>query len=293
MKNLIHITILLQASMLLNACDTYTQDSFEPEYVVESYLIAGAYLPELKLSRTSAIDETYHFEDYAVDGASVSITLMDNDGSREQTYAYVSSGKGIYTPLELSEVVEPMRRYTLEISIPGYSEMMTASTLVPGDFFIHDLDVDTLVYQSEEALLLMMSYSEYAGRPSIYMNKLQALDTTFALTPFYQSLLDENEVTKQELVDNSSGITNEANFQPVSSEMLGVIVPWVGVAFYGPNDIVIDAIDDNVFDFIRSQEENGIRPLGERENVIDHVSGGRGIFGSLARARTHVFVKPE
>ncbi|CAN0571581.1 unnamed protein product, partial [Laminaria digitata] len=237
-------------------------------------------------------DVAYRFEDLAVDGAEITISLISADGGAEEVYRYQASDKGVYRPVDESEIVQGRRRYELEISIPGHSEQLTANTWVPGDFFIQAMESDTLIYQDEEALLLSVSQSPYPGRPAIYMNKLEALDTTFALTPFYQGLYEEDEVTKQELIDNSSGITNEANFEFVSDEMLGVIVPWVAVAFYGPNDIVIDAIDDNIFDFLRSQEENGVRPLGERENVIDHISGGRGIFGSLARARTHIFVAP-
>lgn len=278
--------------LLVAACDTYTQDEYIPEYVVESYLIAGEALPVVKISETAAINVAYRFESYAVDNATVQVVLEDENGGTEERFVYQSSSPGIYSAVDQQVEVLPLRRYALEVEIPGHSQMITATTLVPGDFRIEALAVDSLVYQAEEALLLHVSRSSYPGRQAYYMNKLHALDTTNALTPFFQDLYDDEEVSKQDLIDNSSGITNEANFEVLANDMLGVIVPWIGVAFYGPNEIVMDAIDDNLYDFIRSQEENGSRPLGERDNIIDYIEGGRGVFGSLARAKVEVFVVP-
>ena len=279
----------LLAVLIINGCDTYSQDDFASEFVVEAYLIAGEPLPIVKLSETSPFDAAYRFEDVAVAGARVTISLLDEDGQAAETYTYSPQGPGIYTP-ELPSEIQPLRRYALNIIPPDGSEPIAASTLVPGAFTITPIVVDTLLYQSDGALELEMTHSAYPGRAAIYMNKVQALDTSYALTPLYQDLLSEDDLSKQELVDNSSGITNEANFNDPSSDLLKVTVPWIGIAFYGPNDIVVDAIDDNLYDFIRSREENGVRPLGERENTIDHITGGRGIFGSLAREKVHIFV---
>lgn len=277
------------ALILFSACDSYNQDDYTPEFVVESYLIADQPLPIVKLSQTSTINAMYRFEDYAVEGATVMVTLLDENGQIEETFRYRARERGVYEPLAQHDVL-PLRTYGLEILPPGDAEPITASTHVPGTFFIEELGVDTIVYQDGDALAVNMSQSIYPGRPAIYINKVEALDTTYALTPLYQDLVDDDELTKEDLIDNSSGIMNEANFEYVSDDVLTLIVPWIGIAFYGPNDLVVDAVDDNVFDFVRSIEENGVRPLGERENVIDHINGGRGIFGSLARARARVFV---
>ena len=289
MKTTLYIFLVL---ILFSACDSYEQDDYTTEYVVESYLIAGESLPIVKLSETSPINASYHFEDYAVEGATVMIMLMDGKGRVEDTFRYAARERGVYEPLVQHDVL-PLRRYALEVVPPGEREPITASTVVPGMFFIEALHVDTIVYQQGEALAVNMSQSTYPDRPAIYINKVESLDTTYALTPLYQDLVDDNDLTKEDLIDNSSGIMNEANFEFKSDGMLTLIVPWIGIAFYGPNDLVVDAVDDNVFDFVRSIEENGVRPLGERENVIDHVEGGRGIFGSLARARVQVFVSAE
>lgn len=284
--------ILLALCLVFTACDSYNQDDYTSEYVVESYLIAGEPLPVVKLSQTSTINATYRFEDYAVEGATVMVTLLNDAGQVEETFRYMPGERGVYVPLVEHDVL-PLRRYGLQVQPPEGDELITASTLVPEMFFIDELDVNTITYQEGEALAFDMSQSTYPGRSAIYINKVEAVDTSYALTPLYKDLVEDGEVTKEDLIDNSSGILNEANFQPASEDMLTVIVPWIGIAFYGPNNLVVDAIDDNVFDFVRSIEENGVRPLGERENVIDHVEGGRGIFGSLARARVQIFVSQE
>ena len=56
------------------------------------------------------------------------------------------------------------------------------------------------------------------------------------------------------------------------------------------------AVDDNLFDFIRSQSvQQGGSTLapGEIPNVLDHIEGGTGIFGSLARVSHETFVRPN
>ena len=293
MKHIIHSLSVLLVVLSFSACDTYSQDDFSSEYVVESYLIAGEPLPALKLSETAPIDGAYRFEDYAVSSARVTLTQLNDAGETEKNHVYREQQRGIYLPADQTDLVEGGRQYSLRIEPAGSGDVIRASTIVPGIFTIAPPEEDTLIYQSADALLLEVSRSLYPGREAIYMNKLQALDTTATLTPLYKDLWEGGEVTKDDLVENSSGITNEANFVEISEETLGILVPWIGVAFLGPNDIVIDAIDDNLYDYARSLEENGSRPLGERDNPIDHIEGARGIFGSLARARVRVYVKAE
>ena len=286
MKYTIYLILLLFA-----ACDTYKQDDYTPEFVVESYLIAEEPLPIVKLSETSPINARYRFEDLAIEGATVTVSLLGEDGEAEETYRYSAESRGVYAPLDPHDVL-PLRQYELHI-VPPYGSDITASTIVPGAFDIMPLPFDTLIYQSEESLEFQMTFSAYPGRPAIYMNKVHALDTSYALTPLYQDFAEDDDEIREEVIENSSGITNEANFYTSSDEFLLVTLPWVGVAYYGPNDIVVDAIDDNLFDFLRSREENGLRPPGERENTIDHITGGRGIFGSLTREQVRIFVAKE
>jgi hypothetical protein len=74
-------------------------------------------------------------------------------------------------------------------------------------------------------------------------------------------------------------------------------LPWLAVAFYGRNRTTANAIDDNLYDFVRTQSAQqrggGFTP-GSIPNVIEHVEGGTGVFGSIARQSYDVTVlRPE
>ncbi len=108
------------------------------------------------------------------------------------------------------------------------------------------------------------------------------------LTPFYAQLLEDSDTPEEDLFlfsNNSSGILNEGNFEPNDDGSITIQYPWVGIAFFGENQIVANTIDDNVYDFVRSQQvQLGGSTLspGEIQNVIYHIDGGIGVFGSLA-----------
>jgi hypothetical protein len=95
---------------------------------------------------------------------------------------------------------------------------------------------------------------------------------------------------------DESLIVNEANFDPNPGGTITIKIPWIAIAFYGPNIININAIDGNVLDFIRSQRIQRRAPTlspGEIPNIIDNIEGGTGLFGSFARVRVQVFVERE
>ncbi len=292
MKIQIYFICIVVFSFMLSACDTYTQDDYTTDYVVESYLIAGEPLPQVRLSETAPVDALFEAGKFGVTGAHVIISLMDEDGRPEKTYLYTSEGSGVYRPVD-AESVLPGRRYNLQIDVDGEDEAILASTFIPGALSILSPETDTLIYQSAEAFALDVMPSIYPGRPSIYVNNIRALDTTYALTAIYQEFVDEEFITKEELIENSSGIMNEANFVDQPDGSLSMIVPWIGVAYFGPNEVVVSAVDDNLYDFVRYQEDNGTRPFGELENPVDHIENARGIFGRMARAQIEVFVSGQ
>lgn len=292
MKRLIEALLLLLA-VCFAACDTYEQDAFVPAYVVEAYLVAGAPLPPLRLSQTAPVDAFYRFEDYAVAGATVRIDRLDDTGMVEARYTYVPLAKGVYGPEGTADLVRAGARYALEITVPGASAPIRAETRVPGPFDVLANTADTLAYQATERFTLHATPSHYPGRQAVYVAKVQALDTTYGLTPFYAGLVEDGELEPEEVVENASDIVNEASFDNHPDGTLTMRLPWVAVAFYGPNDVVIDAIDDNLYDFLRSRTSNGTGQLGDLDNLIDHVDGGRGIFGSAVRSTVRIFVRRE
>ena len=291
MNRLTPYILLALVSTGLVACDTYEQDDYQPEIVVESYLVAEEPLPTLRVSMTAPIDQHYTFAGYAIDDADVVVNLLDENGGIEQSYPYTRVDRGIYQALDESIEVLPLRRYALEVRVAGH-DVVRSETLVPGLFDLVTVSADTIVYQSAEQLEARVTNSPYPTRKSIYLFTIEAQDTVnYGLTPIYADMLEQSDaMTKSDLVRNTSDLTSEDDFIRNGDGTLSMKLPWVGVAFFGPTAIIANAIDDNLNDFKRSQRGGGTTSPGEMDNLLDHVENGRGIFGSMARDQHLVFV---
>ncbi|GIV60662.1 MAG: hypothetical protein KatS3mg043_1751 [Rhodothermaceae bacterium] len=191
--------------------------------------------------------------------------------------------------------------YRLEVVVPETGDRVTAETLVPGDFEVAAAGRDTVVYQGTERFEVAVTPSRYPGRQSYYVLSVEALDPRVEqLTPLYRDFVDPDNLDPDELEKElrdvtvvESPIINESSFDVNPDGTVMIRLPWLAVAFYGPNRIRASALDDNLYDFLRSQgvQQGGstLAP-GEIPNVIEHVEGGRGIFGSFARVTFDLFI---
>lgn len=297
MKNILLLTCILTA--FITSCELYPQDEYEEFYVVESYLVANRQLPPVRLSTTIPATEFYSFEEASINNALVEIHLLANgpESAAVDTFYYSNSEPGIYNALEQHAVL-PARTYELKISFPNNSDIIRAYTVVPEAFQIMGGVRDSVVYQSTEQLQITLSASSYPTRQNIFVfNALGQFPIEENLTPVYEDLLSDSDQKEEDLnifANNSSGIINEANFELHPDGSVTVDYPWIGIAFYDYNLIVANTIDDNVYDFVRSQSvQLGGSTLspGEIQNVIYHVEGGIGLFGSLASDTTATYVK--
>ncbi|MBO6586043.1 MAG: DUF4249 family protein [Gracilimonas sp.] len=282
--------LIFFASALITSCNVYPQDDYEELYVVESYLVANRQLPQVRLSTTIPADEVYDFEEAAVNDAIIEVRLLANgpESSVEQSFTYSNAETGIYQP-DQNHAVIPERTYQLHISFPGSNDVITAHTIIPGSFEILGGVAESVVYQSTKQLEITLSESSYPGRQNIFVfNAISFEPDAEDLTPFYADVFRDSDDPEEDLTllsNNSSGIINEGNFEVNPDGSVTVKYPWIGIAFYGVNDIVANTLDDNVYDFVRSQQvQLGGSTLspGEIQNVIYHVDGGIGVFGSLA-----------
>lgn len=274
--------------LLLASCDSVRPVDFEEQAVVEAYLIAGEGLPMIRLSRPVPMGAAYDYDEQALPGAMVHVHRLDEEGNIEATYPFAESARdgGFYRPLP-AERVRPLTRYRLEVLLPGDEGTLEAETLVPGSFDLIAASHDTIRYQSESQLELTLSSAAYPGRQSIYIFTTQSFEPTFEnLTPVYRALVEAGDLDAADLRLGTSGLMNEANFDVISENQVLMRLPWLAVPFYGPSRVNINAIDDNLYDFLRShsvQQGGSTLPPGEIPNVIDHIDGGKGIFGSYAR----------
>lgn len=289
----------LMTMMIAGGCDTTAPSDHRPEFVVESYQVAGEPLAPIRLSRTAAVNATYDFNALAVAGADISVLLLATDGHIERPFAYhmVPGESGVYVADE-PHIVLPLRTYRLVASDPASGTKLTAETIVPGDFTVARTARERVVYQSTEQFELDVTPSLYPGRQSYYIFSVEALDAHIPmLTPFYRAIITPNNDDDEDELKNyivlESTIINEANYNENPDSTLTIRLPWFAVAFFGRNRVTASAIDDNVYDFVRSQSvQRGGSTLspGEIPNVIEHVEGGRGLFGSLARVTLEVVI---
>lgn len=293
------LTLVLLVSVSLISCDVYQQDEYEERYVIESYLVADNFLPKIRLSTTVEANQFYDFEVAAVNDAIVEVYLLESGpfSDIEEQFTYSVTSPGTYRPNNNHRVL-PLRTYQVSITFDHTNDEITAYTTVPESFEILAGVQDSIIYQSSEQLQITLSESNYPGRQNIYVfNALSGNPVPENLTPFYAELFQDSDTPQEDLnllANNSSGILNEGNFSPNPDGSITLSYPWVGIAFYEENKIVANTIDDNVYDFVRSQQvQLGGTTLspGEIQNVIYHVEGGIGVFGSLASDTVSTYVK--
>lgn len=274
---------------ILTSCVAYDQDSYQDRYVVSSYQEALKPFSDVTLTRTSPINVAYHFANVAISDAKVRIHELDDHGSVVRVIDFPMATPGVYRVADTAEVVRPLTRYRLEIDIPGHDRRISATTLVPDTFRVRALNSRTLPYQGPEQFVANLTESVYPGRQTYYIITTTALDTSLGMTPFYEQFTEnDNDVTQV-----SSGIINQMNYVALPDGSINLKYPWLAVAYYGPNRITFYAIDDNVYDFIRStsvQLGGSTTSPGEIENVISNIDGAIGVFGSMSSAETEITV---
>ncbi|HEX6982943.1 MAG TPA: DUF4249 family protein [Balneolaceae bacterium] len=280
--------------IFLAGCDIYNykQDGYRELYVVETYLIANRPLPFIRLSTTSPINREYKLSEQYVKNARVEVRLLKADSSIAERYLYY--GSGTYHPVDTTVKVRANRSYQLYITLQN-GDIIEAKTRVPGDFkTVNEVD-GNYVYQGEQQIEVTMTPSFYPGRQAFYIFTVNAVEPDSAnLTPFYAELVIEQGNLAKSYFINSSGIINEKSLMRNDDETLTLLIPWLSVAFYGENKIIINAIDDNIYDFLRSQnvQTSGLQFItGEIRNANYNINGGIGIFGSMNSDTNTVFIK--
>ncbi len=297
----ISIVSKLAILILLTACESATQSTYKPYYVVESYLVTNRQLPQVRLSTTNPINNVYSFEDVAVANAEVQIRLLQDDLSTiDEVFTYSSDSAGIYNAI-LEHKVKPARTYQLHISLDEGSDIITANTFVPEFFEVISQIPDTIVYQSTEQLEITLSETSSFTDQSVFIfNTLAQQPISNNLTPlyydFYVEEKDSVEAEKRlaEFSITSSGLLNEANFSNNTDGTVTIRYPWLAVAFFGDNKLVASTVDNNIYDFLRSasvQLGGSTLSPGEIQNTINRINGGIGIFGSMASDTIDVFIK--
>jgi hypothetical protein len=246
------------------------------------------------VTKTTSIDDFFYWDSVGVSNANVQVRLLSNDHTVSESFEFIHGSHGKYYPAD-SVIVKSNRWYQLKIDLPG-EDIIEAKTFVPGSFKTVKQPKLSYLYQGKAPIEIVSTRSSFPGRQTYYYVTVNAENPVEnKLTPFYRDLVKRNGEFIKAYFKNTIGITNEESYQTNNDGNIIIRVPWAAIAFYGHNDIVINAIDDNIYDFLRSQ--NGQRDgglslsLGEIQNIRYNIDGGIGIFGSMASVVNRVEIK--
>ncbi|MDX1531950.1 MAG: DUF4249 family protein, partial [Rhodothermales bacterium] len=207
---------------------------------------------------------------------------------------------GTYAP-NRRHVVRPGSTYRLEIDVgPRFGEggaLVTAETTVPDTFRVVEAPPDTVRYDVlAPPPTTVVTPSETRGRPTVYLFTIEALEPdVYGLTPAIAQLVEETDSDPDDLVRSASPLLNEGNYTTNPDGTLNLQVPWFAIAYYGPNRLTANAVDDALYDFLRTRESQATPTTlspGEIQRVLSNVENGTGVFGSLASVSTRTFIAP-
>lgn len=287
--------------LLLVACDL-AEEPFVPRLVVEAVLVAGEPPPAIRLSRTVPITQPIPPDGGAVRRARVRIERLDDLGEVDHTVVYREDFfvAGAYIPTGAAVPVLPLRRYRISVELEDEDafllprgEVATGETLVPDTFRVVQPPPDTVLYDIRApAMELRVTPSMYPGRSSVYVFSIIALEPEhFGLTPTYDALVDPEDHDR--LVENSSPLLSEESYALNPDGTRTLHIPWFTIAYFGPNRFIASAVDNALYDFIRSRDaqfgQSTLSP-GEIPDVITNLQNAVGVFGSVAQASVVVFV---
>lgn len=291
------ITAVLLILLITVACDSYNQEQYEELVVVEGYLVAGRDLPEILVSSTLPIDREYRFSEAALSGANIQIVLLDMNNEATEVFEYIpdSDRPGVYIASTSPHTTLPGRTYRLDLDFDNRQEILTAKTTVPDQVQIENAVKDTVVYQTDDQLEILLSPTQKTQNQNIFVFDSIARNPTMEnLTPFYRSAILDGDAEIGDFIKNSSGLINEGNFEINPNGTILLKFPWIGVAFYEENLVVTNSVDKNLTDLIRSQDvQLGGSTLspGEIPNLVYNVEGGIGIFGSISSDTVETYFK--
>ncbi len=299
MSTRLKISVVVGACTVLLACDSVATFDRDNEVVVEGYLVANRDFGRVRLSRVQPVESVYDFTSSTVRNALVEVHRLDEAGAIMESVSYqeVQDQPGVYSA-EPGPTVQPLATYELLVTIPETGETISSRTIVPGAYDLLGTGPDSVVYQGAQQAEVLVTRSEYPGRQAIFVFSTEAREPSVAnLTPFYRDVADpddESDVESlQDYIVNESPPLNEEGYDEISENELRVQVPWLAFAFYGRNLLRSNALDDNLYDFVRSQavQQGGSTfAPGEIPNIIDRVDGGTGIFGSYSVVETEVYL---
>ena len=300
---------LLLASILLISCSTERQvgdlfgASSEPTLVVDALLLVDQPLPPIYLRRTLAPNASYNAEKTGVNNANITVI----QGDHRFTYQAVPDTPGHYLPPLNPPLVHPQTVYHLDIKADG--SVLTATTTTPAR-----LTIDRAVLLDKETLSVVRQLKTFkeVGEEAYTTpeNRLVHLDGLVELwlapiNPIAYQLALINIETDSAFLFDTDFLQDDAqdDFERQgASPPLDILdgrarLPWFAVSFSGRHLFKVFALEQNWFDYARSNPENSFLGGGlagdNFERPIFNIKGGIGLFGAASADSIGFYVEPN
>ncbi len=298
-KPLLLLPLFLTLLFATSGCDLLDQDSYQEYIMIESYAYAGLPYPDILITRTMPADVAYSEADAAISEATVRLSKVGENGETTDIVEYIPSDirPGWYLPSDPGPIIQAEATYRFDIDIPE-NEHVRAETTIPALIeFVGELPAE-VPYRAEKQLELVLNSPPQSSTGTYYLFNSTALEPSMEnLTPFYLASVEgDDETDYTDYIVTNSGLISENNFDRNSDGTITFAYPWIGVTFYGPNQLVAYSVDKNTYDLVRTQSVqlggSNLSP-GEIPNVIYNVEGALGIFGSMSADTVYTsFVRP-
>lgn len=238
--------------------------NYREEIVVKAILYAGEGIDSIKITRTVPLDQAYDYETAAVKNASVKI---QSETGEFTTLTYLPEKSGCYG--DSAFIIKPNTNYFLTIDIPGF-EQITGQTTTPGDFTLLSQNKNSFSYTADAFGndSLVVSWNEVAN------NNYYLVSTTYIgpdSSAIETSKEEDTETGTKEELKTRAAFTTRTSFR-----MIGFLHKY-----FGSYRVTVTAMDKNLFDYIRTQNQND-RRLNE---PIFSVKKGIGYFASGSRKK--------
>ena len=267
-------------ALMFAGCDNPIDTAYHEQIVVAGFLIEGQPIDSIVLHRLTPFGSYYDDLDYAVDSATVTVTV---DGVPHTLQRGAIKGRYYLPASEL--VLQGGKEYDLTITAPdwqtGGMQTLSANTIVPMPIHYSALADSvrgkTLILDTNNlsTFAFVVTADPVAPEPNNrYLMTATARDTTFGRIREKRAGPDSLQVTKYSNIQTGPAIALTAR-----------LFNW-----YGPNTISFYSIDTNWTDYQRQLQNTGNTTY---QSTLNHVQGGMGVFASGARDTVTVWIMPK
>ena len=277
----------------------------DSDLVVDALLLVDEHLPELFVRRSLAADVAYDRGATGVADARVRIL----QGDRVFEYAPDTEEPGRYLPPPDPPRVEPRTEYRLEVEVGGQS--LWGRTTTPDRLRVRKAVL--IDWETGEVLRTLKSFAEAGDgvfeapeNQLLYLEGVLEIHLEAAAAAGYQAgifSLDESPEKVNEDLDEfyDDDVDPSRNESPPLAVTEGIVRwPWFAVYYTGRSIVKVYALDQNWFDYARTnadQQEQGGGAGGlagdNFERPLFSVQGGLGLFGSASADSVGFVVVPR